>query len=189
MNRYHPARQHLPAALVAAGLGLFSTWCGMSWRPAFIPASLFMVWSVILYYLSTRPAVEVREAGFRIGSEMFYWHHLARVDSTVWNSPLLLNITLRNGRKVRLLYPGDVESCRRLLRQMRRMARDAVIDGLPYREYWGETAPTRVDHEKLTAPKPRIVRPDDEEEIERLFQQLKTAGSLDSKTSAEDRQD
>ncbi len=148
-----------------------------------------MVWSVILYYLSTRPVVEVRESSFRIGSETFYWHHVARLDSTVWNSPLMLNITLRNGRKLRLLYPGDGESCRRLLRQMRRMARDAVIDGLPYREYWGEIAPTRVDHEKLVVPKPRIVRAEDEEEIERLFLQLKIARGLDSKTSAEDRQD
>ena len=150
----------------------------MSWPPAFIPAGVFMGWSVILYYLSTRPVIEVRESGFRIGSEMFYWRHVGRLDSTLWNSPLMLHITLRNGRKVRLLYPGNMEPCRRLLRQMKRMARDAVIDGLPYREYWGETAPARVDHEKLTAPQPRVVRPEDEQEIERLFQQLKTGRKL-----------
>ena len=189
VNRYHPARQHRPASMAAAGLALFSAWCGMSWGPALIPAALFIAWAVILHYLATRPVIEVHEAGFRIGSEMFYWHQVARLDSTVWNSPLMLHVTLRNRRKVRLLYPGDIDSCRRLLRQMRRMARDAVIDGLTYSEYWSETLPARVDHERLTAPMPRIVRAEDEEEIERLFQQLKTAGSLDSKTPAEDRQD
>ena len=56
MNRYRPARLHLPASLVAAGLSVFSAWCGMSWPLAFVPAGVFVGWAVILYYFATRHA-------------------------------------------------------------------------------------------------------------------------------------
>jgi len=85
MNRYRPARQHLLSSLVAAGLSLFSTWCGMSWPLAFVPAGIFAGWAVILYYLATRPTIEIRESGFSIGAEAFYWRHVARLDSTAWS--------------------------------------------------------------------------------------------------------
>lgn len=189
MNRYRPARQHLPASLVATGLSLFSAWCGLSWSLAFIPAGVFAGWAVILYYFATRPAIEIRESGFSIGDETFYWAHVARLDSTAWSSPLVLNLTLRNGRRVRIIYPGDAESVSRLLRQMRRMARDAVIDGLPYHEYWGDMAVACAEPQKLPPPKSQLLRAGDEEEVDRLFQRLKAVGHLDSKTSADDRQD
>jgi hypothetical protein len=57
MNRYRPARQYLPASLVAAGLALFSSWCGMNWPLAFLPAGVFVLFSVILYFLATRPSI------------------------------------------------------------------------------------------------------------------------------------
>ena len=189
MNRYRPARQHLPASLVAAGLSLFSAWCGMSWPLAFIPAGVFAGWAVILCYFSARPTIEIREPGFSIGAETFYWPHVARLDSTAWSSPLVLNLTLRNGRRMRIIYPGNAESASRLLRQMRRMARDAVIDGLPYHEYWGDVAAARAEPQKLIPPKYQLLRAEDEEEVDRLFQRLKAVGHLDSKTSADDRQD
>ena len=189
MNRYRPARQHLPASLVAAGLAVFSAWCGISWPLAFIAAGVFAGWAVILYYFATRPTIEIRESGFSIGAETFYWRQVARLDSTVWSSPLVLSLTLRNGRRMRIIYPGDIESAGKLLRQMRRMARDAVIDGLPYHEYWGEGAVARAEPEKLTSPKYQLLRAEDEEEVDRLFQRLKTVGHLDSKTSADNRQD
>ena len=189
MNRYRPARLHLPASLVAAGLSLFSAWCGMNWALAFIPAVVFAGWAIILYYFATRPSIEIRESGFSIGAETFYWGHVARLDSTAWSSPLVLRLTLRNGRRVRIIYPGTAESASRLLRQMRRMARDAVIDGLPYHEYWGDVVVARAEPQKLTPPKYQLLRAEDEEEVDRLFQRLKAAGHLDSKTSADDRQD
>ena len=189
MNRYRPAPQHIPASLVATALSVFSTWCGMSWPLAFIPAGIFVGWAVILYYFATRPVIEIRESGFSIGTEAFDWHHVARLDSTAWSSPLVLILTLRNSRRIRVIYPGDVESASKLLRQVRRMSRDAVIDGLPYHEYWGDVPFARAEPEKMTSPKYQLLRSEDEEEIDRLFQRLKAAGHLDSKTSADDRQD
>jgi len=189
MNRYRSARQHLPASLVAAALSLFSTWCGMSWPLAFIPAGIFVGWAIVLYYFATRPAIEIRESGFSIGAEAFHWRHVTRLDSAAWSSPLVLKLTLRNGRHLRVIYPGNIESSSKLLRQMRRMARDAVIDGLPYHEYWDDVPVARAEHEKLTSPKYQLLRTEDEEEVDRLFQRLKSVGHLDSKTSADDHQD
>ena len=67
--------------------------------------------------------------------------------------------------------------------------RDAVIDGLPYHEYWGDVVVARTEPQKLTPPKYQLLRAEDEEEVDPLFQRLKAAGHLDSKTSADDRQD
>jgi hypothetical protein len=188
MNRYRPARQYLPASLVAAGLALFSSWCGLNWPLAFMPAGVFVLFSVTLYYLATRPAIEVGESYLSIGKETIRWSEVARIDSTVWTSPLVLQLGLRDGRSLRLIYPGDIESASRLIRQMRRLAREAVIDGVPYRQYWGEVVPFRVEPQALAVPRYRLMLPEDEAEVERLYQRLKSVGNLDPRSSADDRQ-
>ena len=188
MNRYRPARQYLPASLVAAGLALFSSWCGLDWPLAFLPAAVFVLFSVTLYYLATRPAIEVAESYLSIGKETIRWGEVERIDSTVWTSPLVLQLGLRDGRSVRLIYPGDIESASRLIRQMRRLAREAVIDGVPYRQYWGEVVPFRAEAQKLPVPRYRLMLPEDEAEVERLYQRLKSVGNLDPRSSADDRQ-
>ena len=69
------------------------------------------------------------------------------------------------------------------------LSRDAVIDGLPYHEYWGDAPVALAEPPKLASPKYPLLRAEDEEEVDRLFQRLKTVGNLDSKTSPDDRQD
>lgn len=187
MNRYRPARQYLPASLVAAGLAAFSAWCGMEWPLAFLPAAVFVLFSVALYYLGTRPPIEVGESYLSIGKETIRWGEVERIDSTVWTSPLVLQLGLRDGRMVRLIYPGDIESASRLIRQMRRLARESVIDGVPYRQYWGEVVPFKAGTQKLPAPRYRLMRPEDESDVERLYQRLKSVGHLDPRSSADDR--
>ncbi len=189
MNRYRPARQHLPASLVAAGLALFSAWCGMRWHYAFIPAAVFVLLSILLYYLGTRPPIEVGESYLSIGSDTVRWSEVERVDSTIWTSPLVVELGLKGDRRMRLIYPGDVESAGRLLRQVRRLARNALIDGVAYREYWGEVLPLRPDSQSLTAPKFRLLRPEDEADVERLYTRLKSVGHLDPKGSSDERQE
>jgi hypothetical protein len=161
MHHYRPARQYLPASLVAAALALFSAWCGLQWPLAFLPAGVFVLFAVTLYHLGTRPVIEVGESYLGIGHETIRWGEVARIDSTVWTSP-----------------------------QVRRLAREAVIDGVPYRQYWGEVVPFRADPQKLAVPRYRMMRPEDEQEIERLYQRLKAVGNLDPRSSAGDsRQD
>jgi hypothetical protein len=86
-----------------------------------------------------------------------------------------------------LLFPGDLESCNVLLRHLRRLSRDALIDGIPYRQYWGEVLTSPAER-KQTPPLPRyrILRPEDEAEVERLYQRLKTVGNLDQKNSTDE---
>jgi len=63
---------------------------------------------------------------------------IRRLDRTGWVSPLVVRITLFDDSRQVLLYPGDLDACNALLRHLRRSSRDALIDGVPYRQYWGE---------------------------------------------------
>jgi hypothetical protein len=185
MDRYRPASHYLTASLVAAGLALFSTWCGMRFPLAFIPAGIFVLSAGLLYFFATRPVIEVGESYLSIGAETIRWGEVERLDSTGWTSPLVLRITLDDGRRIHLIYPGDIESAGRLLRQARRLAFNARIDGIPYREYWGEVVPVTAGSVNLKRPKYRLLLPEDEEEVEQLYQKLKSVGHLDSKSSAD----
>jgi hypothetical protein len=87
-----------------------------------------------------------------------------------------------------LTYPGDLDSCNSLLRHLRRLSRDALIDGIPYRQYWGEVlAPGGERKPQSSLPRYRILRPEDEAEVERLYQRLKTVGNLDQKNSTDEK--
>ena len=69
---------------------------------------------------------------------------------------------------------------------MRRASRDALIDGVPYRQYWGEVLAPVVEAAQTLPPRYRLLRPEDEAEVERLYQRLKTVGNLDQKNSADE---
>ena len=189
MSCYRPARHYLSAGVVAAGLAVFSAWCGTQWWAALIPAVLFVLSSAILSYLGTRPVIEVDDQELRIGSQTIAWEDVIRIDSTAWSSPLVLQISLRDGSRIRMIYPGDVESAGRLLRQMRRSARRALIDGLSYSQYWGEVLPVQEQPKPPTPPRYRLLRPEDESEVEELYQRLKTVGRLDQQQSQDDHRD
>jgi hypothetical protein len=182
MTRYTPSRQYLPAAIVAFALAGFAGWCGWSWKPAFIPAFLFLVSSGLLLFLATRPAIVIREGSWTVGDQSFLWPEVEQIDTTGWHSPLILKIGLRGGRVLHLIYPGDRETCSKLLRQMRRLARGARIDGVPYKQYWGERPTPAASEEVLSPPRYRVLRPEDEEEVERLYNRLKSVGRLDHQT-------
>jgi hypothetical protein len=94
-----------------------------------------------------------------------------------------------------LLYAGDLDSSTSLLRHLRRYSRNALLDGVPYRQAWGEPGgkpelEKRSEARKTleSAPQPQtpavhrpLLRPEDEEEIEKLFQRLKSVGRLDQR--------
>ena len=101
----------------------------------------------------------------------------------------MLRISLRDGKRIRLIYPGDVESAGRLLRQMRRAARQALIDGLSYSQYWGEVLPMSGQPLPSGLPRYRLLRPEDESEVEELYQRLRTVGRLDHQQSQDENRD
>ena len=86
-----------------------------------------------------------------------------------------------------LIYPGNLDSCQALLRHLRRASRDALIDGVPYRQYWGEMLSSSPDAKGQTVPRYRLLRSEDEAEVERLYQRLKTVGNLDQKSSSDEK--
>jgi hypothetical protein len=65
--------------------------------------------------------------------------------------------------------PGADSSCGR--------SRFFLGDGIPYRQFWGESA----DGKQIPPPRYPLLRPEDEDEVERMFQRLKSVGRLDEK--------
>jgi hypothetical protein len=157
----------LPAAYAASGLSALS--------------------AALLFFLAFRPAIEIHEGYISIGNRIIPWMDIRRLDRTGWTSPLIVRVTLFDDSRLVLVYSGDLDSCNSLLRHMRRLSRDALIDGIPYRQYWGEVLAPGNDRRQATLPRYRILRPEDEAEVERLYQRLKTVGNLDQKNSTDEK--
>ena len=183
--RYLPARHYLSFGIVACALAVFSGWLGLGWVPGFIPAVLFLATGAILIYMAYRPAIEIHPHHLSVGARTIHWLDIRRVDRTGWVSPLIVRLTLFDDSRVLLIYPGNLDSCQALLRHLRRASRDALIDGVPYRQYWGEMLSSSPDAK--IAPRYRLLRSDDEAEVERLYQRLKTVGNLDQKSSSDEK--
>jgi hypothetical protein len=188
MTRYLPAKHYLwlgAASVVCAGL---CVWFGTQVALAFLAAGGFAITAILLLAMASRPAIEIHEGYVSIGKRIVPWMDIRRLDRTGWISPLIMRITLFDDSRLLLVYPGDLDSCNSLLRHLRRLSRDALIDGIPYRQYWGEVlAPAASDRKQGQAPRYRVLRPEDEAEVERLYQRLKTVGNLDQKTSTDEK--
>lgn len=186
MMRYLPARHYLSFGIVAFALAAFSGWLGFGWTPGFIPCALFVVSGAVLTYMAYRPAIELHPHHIAVGARTIHWLDIRRVDRTGWVSPLIVRLTLFDDSRVLLIYPGNLDSCQALLRHLRRASRDALIDGVPYRQYWGEMLSSAPDAKGQAAvPRYRLLRNEDEAEVERLYQRLKTVGNLDKTSSDE----
>lgn len=185
MTRYVPARHYLSFGIAALVLAGFSAWLGFEWQPAFVPAVLFVLSSALLLTLAFRPAIEIHEECLAIGKRRILWMDIRRLDRTGWISPLVVRLTMFDDSRFLLIYPGDLDCCNSLLRNLRRLSRDALIDGVPYRQYWGEALNPSSDRRQLPSPRYRLLRPEDESEVEKLYHRLKTVGHLDKNTTDE----
>jgi hypothetical protein len=183
LARYTPCRRFLLLTLVAICGSLFSAWMGLRWAPSWIAAGLFAVSGALLSLVTLRPAIEIHETHLVIGRRVMPWSDIRRIDQTGWNAPLAVHLTLVDQERILLFYPGDLDSSTSLLRHLRRYSRLALLDGMPYRQFWGEPA---AKDEPIKPAKYPLMRPEDEEEIERMFQRLKSVGRLDGR-GAEDK--
>ena len=186
MTRYLPARHYLWLGITAGVLAVCSGWVGWQSPLAFIPAALFVLTAAFLFLMAFRPVVEIHEGYLTIGRRVIPWIDIRRLDRTGWISPLIVRITLFDDSRLVLVYSGDLDSCNSLLRHLRRLSRDALIDGIPYRQYWGEVLATGAERKPAPPPRYRILKPEDEAEVERLYQRLKTVGNLDQKNNSTD---
>lgn len=168
----------LVGALVSVAFGLRSAF-------AFIPGLLSGLTAAVLFWLAARPRITVGENQFTIGERAIAWREVKEINSSRFVSPLLLDIKLTNNRRKRLVYPGEPEQIGKLMYQLRRHSHMATFDGVAYRDYWTWTS---LGSNKLAGPvaeQPvRMISQDDEEEIERLYQRLKTVGHLDARSDS-----
>ena len=140
LARFTSSRVYVSLTLFAVGGALFSAWNALRWTPSWIAAALFALSALVLAAVTIRPAIEIYETHLAIGRRMIPWRDIRRVDQTGWNTPLVVILTLHDGQRLHLLYSGDLDSSSSLLRHLRRFSREALLDGVPYREFWGELA-------------------------------------------------
>ncbi len=198
LARFTSSRVYVSLTLFAFGGALFSAWNALRWAPSWIAAALFALSALVLAVVTVRPVIEIYETHLAIGPRVIPWRNVRRVDQTGWNTPLVVILTLQDGQRIYILHSGDLDSSGSLLRHLRRFSREALLDGVPYREFWGELAaasrsgepaknsPSETADKDASAPlRYPVLRSEDEEEVERLFQRLKSVGHLESKSSDE----
>jgi hypothetical protein len=182
--RYRPSRRYATFALLALAAGAASVWAAFQWGWAWaLAAGLFVGTALFMAVLAWRPVIEIHETYLQVGERTIFWNEIRRADRVVlgrreaWPAPLLVRLTLPGGEEYLLLHPGDADSCISLLRHIYRYARAALLDGVPYAQFWGESAPPASAPRAL--PRPRLLLAEDEEEVERLYRRLKASGRLD----------
>lgn len=176
--RYVASRRYFLLGLFAVAGTLFSAWTGLRWAPLWIVAVLFALSALAVFALALRPVVEIHKTHLAIGKRVICWSDIRNLDQTGWNAPLAVRLTLADKRHILMVYPGDLDACVSLLRHLRRYSRSALLDGVPYREFWGEPL-----EQKQPPPYYPVLRREDEEEVERMFQRLKSVGRLDPRAS------
>jgi hypothetical protein len=187
VSRYVPSRHYLQAGLAAILLGAFSGLCGRTWLPAYVAAALFLASAAVLLYLAFRPAIEIQDTHLTVGRRQILWSDVRRVDHAGWLSPLVVRLTLADHSRVLIVYPGDVDSASSLLHHLRRHPREALIDGHPYRKFWNEEFGAGIEGKAMASRRYRLLLPEDEAEVERLYQRLKTVRHLDPDNSGDEK--
>jgi len=105
----------------------------------------------LVLYLASRPAIEIYETHVKIGEATFPWRHIRRLDRSA-KVPLVVRLTLSDKSRILVVFPVILKPPVTWLRNLRRYAREALIDGVPYRQFWGKppwrrpesTCPRRV---------------------------------------------
>jgi hypothetical protein len=195
--RWDPAwlRDLAPWAQHGLGSAFSPAWSAPSWSapawsapawsaPAWIAAALFAIPAVALFLLAFRPSIEIHESHLKMGRRQIPWTEVRRLDQSGWNVPLVVYLTLSEERRVLLIHPGDSDSSASLLRHLRRHSREALLDGVPYRQFWGEPPPAAPA--QIAPPRYPLLRQEDEEEVERMFQRLKSVGHLERRDADEE---
>jgi hypothetical protein len=183
---YSPSRLYARAGWIGLVGAAVCVVCGLRASFAFIPGFLCCVTSACLFLLASRPHVMVAEAQLLVGTRAIAWRELREVNSTRLISPLVLHLKLTNNRRKLLIYPGEPERISKLLYHIRRNANLATFDGVSYKDYWtwSSMGVLRGSHPSSDQPV-RMISQEDEEEIERMYRQLKSVGRLDSRSDSE----
>jgi len=183
MTRYTPSRIYWIAGGAGYLLAAITAWLGLAWTPAFVAAVLFLGSSTLLALLSMRPPIEVRRDRLVIGDEMLAWDEIRAIERTGWDAPLIVRLHLADGSRKLLVFPGDPAACKQLLRQLQKFSRRAAA-GHAGRLFSGRSS-SQPEVEMPSARYP-LLREEDEAEVERLYQRLKSVGHIDPKSPADE---
>ena len=192
VETFIPSRQYARFGWAALAGSMVCVLCGFGAPLAFIPALLCILTAAAIFWLAARPPIRLGETQFNIGERCVAWREVREINRSRFNnagfiSPLILHLKLTNGRSRLLVYPGEAERVERLLKMLRKHSHLASFDGVPYRDYWMWNDPAgdedRPALPPASAPPVHLFSREDEEEIERLYQKLKTVGRLDSRSS------
>ena len=143
VSRFDAPRDYLWTGVVALAFTAFSGWVGVAWHWAWIPAGLIFLGAAVAFALGLLPDIEIYESHLRVESKIpgrarsIPWPEVARVDR-ICSFPLLVRLTLMNRETLVLGYAGDTQGRESLLRNLRRYPQDALIEGAPWRSFWGE---------------------------------------------------
>ena len=181
---YLPSRLYARVGWAALAGSVVCVLCGLRAPLAYIPGLLCTVTSLVLFWLSFRPAIRVGNTQLNIGERTIAWREIREVNRSRFVSPLILKLKLTNSRYKMLVFPGDPERISKLMFQLRKHSTLATFDGVAYRDYWTwNNIKAQSGVETMEDDPVAMLSRDDEEEIERMFQKLKSAGRLDSRTS------
>ena len=187
MARFTPSPQYARGGFLALGLAVASACFAWQWPFTIVATVLFFVSAIALFILAFRPAIEIHATHLRIGHNEIPWETIRRVDRTGWVAPLAVYLQLENKKQIFLVYPCDLESGNQLLRQLRKHSFEALLDGIPHHQVWRDTSIAKQQPIALPSPKYKIVSDNDEADVERMFQQLKSAGRIDTQPSPDDK--
>jgi hypothetical protein len=178
---YQPSRLYARAGWIAVAGTAVCVLCGLRAPLAFIPGGLCAVTAAVLFWLKTRPVIRVGETQFNIGERAIAWREVREINSSRFVSPLVLFLKLTNSRRKLLIFPGEPTRIALLIAQLRKNAHLATFDGVAYRDFWTWASLTGLPGDTPVMEQPvRMLAQDEEDEIERMYQTLKTVGRLDS---------
>lgn len=183
---YLPSRLYARIGWAALAGSAVCVLCGWRAPLAFIPAFLCAATSAGLFWLASRPSIRVSDTQFNVGEGTIAWREVREINGSRLVSPLVLKVKLTNARKRLIVFPGEPERIARLIYQLRKNSYLATFDGVAYRDYWTWSSMTALRGDSPTLEQPvRMLSPDEEDEIERMYQKLKTVGRLDTRSDKE----
>lgn len=184
VETYLPSRLYARIGWAALAGALVCVLCGFRAPLAFIPGFLCAATAASLFWLSARPPIRLGETQFNIGQRAIAWREVREINSSRFVSPLILNLKLTNSRHKYLIFPGEPERIDKLMWQLRKNSFLATFDGVGYRDYWAWAAVASARGENPVPEQPvRMLSTEEEEEIERMYQNLRAIGRLDSRSS------
>ncbi len=184
VETFLPSRLYARVGWAALAGSLVCVLCGFRAPLAFIPGVLCAITSAGLFWLAARPVIEINDDQFSIGDRAIAWREVREVNRSRFLSPLVIKLRLTNSRHRILIYPGEPDRIERLMFQLRKNSQFATFDGVAYRDYWTWLSLSGGQGDTSTLDHPvRMLSPDDEDEVERLYQKLKSVGRLDGRST------